>query len=120
VLQKTRRAASSRLQYSKTSPAAKRCLSADAVARYAAKELTRRRQRRPQHSERERGAVAARETLFAMKPHSRSSSHAGQLTRTTAWADLPEKAEAKGAAAVAASEEAEMAAGGAVRASVER
>ena len=42
------------------SPAAKRCLTADAVVRCAAAELTRRHQRRPQHSERERGAVAAK------------------------------------------------------------
>ena len=42
------------------SPAAKRCLTADAVVRCAAAELARRRQRQPQHSERERGAVAAK------------------------------------------------------------
>ena len=41
------------------------------------------------------------------------SSNRRPFTRTTAWADLLEKAEAKGAAGAAASEEAEMAAGAA-------
>ena len=50
------------------------------------------------------------------------SSNRRPFTRTTAWADLLEKAEAKGAAGVAASEEVEMAeaGAGAVRAGVER
>ncbi len=50
------------------------------------------------------------------------SSNRRPFTRTTAWADLLEKAEAKDAADVAASEEVEMDvdAAGAVRASVER
>ena len=45
------------------SPAAKRCLTADAVVRCAAAELTRRRQRRPQHSERG-GALPPLERRF--------------------------------------------------------
>ena len=46
------------------------------------------------------------------------SSSAGQLTRTTTWADLPEKAEAKGAAGAGASAAAEMAAAAAAAADV--
>ena len=50
----------------------------------------------------------------------RRSSFSQANTSTATWADLPEKAEAKDAAGAAASEEAEMAEAGAVRASVER
>ena len=50
------------------------------------------------------------------------SSNRRPFTRTTAWADLLEKVEAKGAAGAGASEEVEMDvdAAGAVRARVER
>ena len=75
----------------------------------------------------DRSTLSAREApspqreLYEMA-RSPISSKRRPLTRTTAWADLLEKAEAKGAAAAVDLAAAEMAgdAAGAVRASVER
>ena len=74
-----------------------------------------------QHSLHAREAPSPQREQYE-KTRSPISSNRRPFTRTTAWADLPEKAEAKGAAAAVDLAAAEMAgdAAGAVRARVER
>ena len=60
------------------------------------------------------------ESEYEMTHAIRRSSFSQANTSTATWADLPEKEEAKDAAAAVDLAAVEMAAGGAVRASVER
>ena len=121
MLQKTRRAASSRrCKLAIASPACQAAL-VDAVDAAPARQSLRDATRDCCST------VCTRESAVAAKrairmTRSPISSNRRPFTRTTAWADLLEKAEAKDAADVAASEEVEMDvdAAGAVRASVER
>ena len=121
MLQKTRRAASSRRckEALRRQPAKRRSLTPSTLRRpgraYETPPATAAAQ-----SARERAPSPQREQYEMTR--SPISSNRRPFTRTTAWADLPEKAEAKGAAGAVdlAAAEMDVDAAGAVRARVER
>ena len=119
MLQKTRRVASSRRCNEHCSPACQAAL-VDAVDAAPARQSLQDATRDCCSTVHAREAPSPQREQYEMM-RSPISSNRRPFTRTTAWADLLEKVEAKGAAAVVDLAAAEMAgdAAGAVRASVE-